>query len=124
MERYATTIEDGTVFVETVEEDVEIGNLADIFDIVGGEEYTIEYDETEAAYYDWLDTGPGGTLSFDVRETIEEMTYPPEFVEELRERSLEVRDGYPERTAYFAELLVDIWDSKGNLDDREENPFT
>lgn len=124
MERYGTTIRDGTVYVESSENSVEVGTLADIFDIVGGEEYVIEYDDTEVAYYDWLDTDSDGEMRFDVRETVEDMTYPAQFVEELAERPMAVRDGYPERTAYFAELLVEIWDSKGNLEDRDENPFT
>lgn len=124
MERYATRIEDGTVYVEEKEGWIEVGAIADIFDIVGGEEYAIEYDETEAAYYDWLQTDDEGALSFDVRETIEDMTYPAEFVQELGEKPLDSHGEYPERTTYFAELLVDIWDSKGNLDGREDNPFT
>jgi len=124
MERYATTIEDGTVYIEGDDGPIEVGPLAGIFDIVGGETYTIEYDQQKAAAYDWLGTDDGGQLSFDVEETIAEMTYPEEFVDTLQEKPLNaVGRRHPERTAYFAELLVDIWDSKGNLDDREENPF-
>lgn len=124
MERYATTIEDGTVYIEGDDGPIEVGSLADIFDIVGSETYTIEYDQQKATAYDWLGTDDEGALSFDVRETIEEMTYPGEFVDTLREKPLDsVGRRHPERTAYFAELLVDIWDSKGALDNREENPF-
>jgi DNA-dependent RNA polymerase auxiliary subunit epsilon len=125
MERYETKIADGTVSVGSGDDWLTVGTLADVFDIVGGEEYTIEYDETKATAYDWLDTDEAGAMRFDVRETIDEMTYPAEFVEELADRSLDAGpdETYPERTRYFAELLVDIWDSKGNLDDREENPF-
>lgn len=123
MERYATKIEDGTVYIEGVEDWIEVGALATIFDIVGGETYTIEYEREKAIAYDWLPTDADNTLSFDVEETIEDMTYPVEFVEELEDKSLDSEGEIPERTAYFAELMVDIWDSKGSLEDREDNPF-
>jgi hypothetical protein len=124
MERYGTAIEGGTVYLESAGDRVEVGTMADIHDVVGGEEYAIEYDDTEVAYFDWLDTDDEGMLRFDVRETVADMTYPADFVDTLRQRPLDGADGdLPERTAYFAELLVDIWDSRGDLDGRDENPF-
>jgi len=125
MERYATKIEDGTVYIEGVEGWMEVGPLATIFDIVGGETYTIQYDREQSIAYDWLQTDDDHTLSFDVEGTIEDMTYPEQFVEELQTKSMETDAGagVPERTEYFAELMVDIWDGKGSLDHREDNPF-
>lgn len=117
MERYATRIEDETLFIEVGDRDLEIGSLTDICEIVGGETYTIEYD-TKAQATSWISTDDDGTLTFDVRETVTEMEYNETIVEKVADQPIDVtdEDGYPVRTVRFAELMQEIWDSKGAVD--------
>lgn len=125
MERYETKIQDDVLYVETPEKDwLEVGSMADIYELAGGTEFDIEYDERHAAYFDWLDVGSDGVMTIDVREALSDMSYPGAFVERLAARSLAAseRDGPPERTAYFVDVMTDVWTEKGNIDD-EDNPF-
>ena len=125
MERHETTIEDETLYVEDgAGGRLEVGTLADVYELAGGETYDIEYDERHAAYFDWVDADDHGVMTIDVREALSEMTYPPAFVEKLTERSLDPVEGdtFPERTVYFVEVMTDVWSKKGNFDD-DENPF-
>ncbi|MFB6136119.1 MAG: hypothetical protein ABEJ04_05120 [Halobacteriaceae archaeon] len=124
MKRYATKIADGTLYVETEGDWLELGTLEDIYALVGGREYDIEYEKTHAEYVDWVDADSEGVMTIDVRETLEGMTYPAGFVEKLQARSMDVPEGeeYPERTAYFADVMATVWAEKGNLGE-EENPF-
>ena len=125
MRRHETRIEDGTLYVEDDGDWLEIGAMADITELTGGDQYAIEYDPETAGYFDWLDTDDDGVMTVDVRETLAGMTYPSTFVETLRERSLSpAADGeFPDRTTYFVDVMTDVWDSKGDLDDREDDPF-
>ena len=41
MERYATRIDDDTLLIEVGDGDLEVGELTDICEIVGGETYTL-----------------------------------------------------------------------------------
>lgn len=117
MQRYDTRIDGGTLYVEDGQGWLEIGSMDDVCDIVGGETYTLEYDD-EARVVGWLQTDEDGTITFDVRETIADMDYDETFVKRMAEESMDrtTEEGYPERTAAFAELMVEIWDSKGNVD--------
>ena len=117
MERYDTRIDDGTLYIEVGEDDLEIGSMDDICEILGGETYTLEYEE-EAQAAGWLQTDDDGTITFDVRETIDDMDYNETFVEKMAEEPLEATtpEGYAVRTAEFAELMGEIWDSKGNIE--------
>lgn len=116
MERFQTRIDDGTLYVEDGEGWIEVGAMDDIVDLIGGETYTLEYDERQRAV-SWLDTDDDGRLTFDVRETIDEISFDREFVTNLANTGLEAGpDDYPKRTTFFAEMMVEIWDSKGNLD--------
>lgn len=116
MDRHGTKIEDEVLFVETEDGWIEIGALPDIYTLVGGREYTIEYDE-QAASVAWLDTAPDNTLTFDVRDTLADMSYTTETVDVLGNTPLDQgEDGYPQRTSLFADLMIQIWDSKGNID--------
>ena len=116
MRRYETRIDDDRLYVEGPDGWLEVGEMALLYDLFGGREYTIEYDEREQAV-PWLRTDDG-RVTFDVRETLEELTFDDEFVDNLEDVSVEATNaqGHPKRTAYFADVMQDIWDSKGNID--------
>lgn len=119
MRRHNTNIEDGTVFVEGEDGRIEIGSLDDLYELFGGETYTIEYEDFGRTV-DWLSLDEDNTLTFDVSETLASLDYPSDFVEELQSYDVTVGDdGIPERTAFFAEFMKSVWNSKGafNLDE-------
>lgn len=117
MRRYATDVRDEVLYVETDDGWLEVGPLDEICTLVGGETYTIEYDERQRTM-DWLDTDAEGKLTFDVRETIQGMDYNEEFVAELAavDGDATDADGHPLRASVFADLMTSIWDSKGSLE--------
>ena len=117
MKRYATDVRDGVLYVETDDDWLEVGPMDEIRSIMGGETYTIEYDERQRTM-DWLDTDSEGRLTFDVRETIEGMDYNEAFVAELAAVDADATDtdGHPLRASVFADLMTSIWDSKGELE--------
>lgn len=116
MERYETRIENGTFSIEGPNGWLRIGEMETIYDLVGGETYTIEYDD-QAQTVSWLDTEEDGTITFDVRETLAEMSYDEEFVSNLANIDPDATDeeGTLLRTTVFADMMTEIWDSKGNL---------
>ena len=83
MRTHETTVEDGTVFIETPEGKLEVGDVDPIIDTVGGHAWTIEYSEWERDYYEDLDTADEG-LTVDVVDMIAAMTHGDSFVETLR----------------------------------------
>ena len=116
MKRYDTKVSDETIRVQTDEEWIEVGDVGTVVELLGSPTYTITYDHPER--YDWLDTDEDGRMTFDVVETIDSYTFDADFVNELASTPMERRnDGVPKRTALFADLLADIWDSKGNVAD-------
>jgi DNA-dependent RNA polymerase auxiliary subunit epsilon len=117
MERHETRIDDETLFIEVGQESLEIGAISDICAIVGGDTYSIEYDERQQATA-WLSTDEDGTITFDVRDTLAEMDYNDAFVEKIEDQPLDetTEDGHPVRTEKFAELMQAIWDSKGTIE--------
>lgn len=117
MKRYETRIEDGILSVESANGWEVIGELSDIHELVGGETYTIEYDD-HAQVVSWLDTEEDGTFTFDVRDTLDEMSYNDEFITQIVDIDPDAtdEDGYSLRTSVFADLMTEIWDSKGNLE--------
>jgi hypothetical protein len=118
VQRYETRVDDGTLYVEGTAADwLEVGSLDDIVALAGGETYTLEYDDYGRAA-DWVATDDEGVLSFEVRETLADMSYQEDFVQALEGASLEETDeeGYPRRTALFTDLMTRIWDSKGNVE--------
>lgn len=118
VERHETKITDGTLSVQDVEGWLTVGNMEHIYELLDGETYTIEYDETQRKQL-WLDTDASGELTVDVRDTIVEMSFDEDFVTRLAGTSVDERDdsGYPLRTRLFVDQMTDIWDSKGQLDD-------
>jgi hypothetical protein len=116
MRRYESKIVDETLYVEGHEGWLEVGSVEAIVDLLGGETYTLEYDDYGRAA-DWVRTDDQGRLAFDVVETIERMSFRDEFITQLEATSLDETDeaGHPHRTALYADVMMRIWDSKGNL---------
>lgn len=114
MERHDTRIENGTLFVEVDDEDLEIGEMDAICELLG-ETYTVQYGEDQRKMA-WLDTDEDGTLTFDVRETLDDLDYNDAFVEKMAAEPIDrtSADGHPVRTEAFADLMSDLWDSKGD----------
>lgn len=117
MQRYATRIDDGTLHIESDDGWLEVGAMSDVYDLVGGRTYDIEYDDAQRLMA-WVDA-PDGTMTIDVREVIEEMDYAADFVARLTAAPLDetTDEGYPERTARYAERMTAIWDARGALED-------
>jgi hypothetical protein len=119
MDRHDTKIEDETFYVESENGWLEVGPLDDVDDLVGGREYTLDYDD-DAASAAWLNTEDDNTITFDVRDTLADMTYTSDIVTALQNTPLELdSEGHPRRTVLFADLMTQIWDSKGNIDQNE-----
>lgn len=130
--RYGAAVENGTLYLEREHDHdhdhtsdpepdhdhdpIEIGSMDTVVELVGGETYTLEYEPRQTTV-SWLSTDEDDTITFDVREALTDWAYTDEFVENVRNSPLETtdEDGYPVRTAVFAEMVVAIWDSKGNL---------
>lgn len=113
MERYETRIDGGTVYLETDDGALEIGGLDAIVDVVGNETYTVSYDDHQRTQA-WLETDEEGQITFDVRETIADMSHRRDFVERMRATGLsEERYGLPERTVEYAKEIVDIFEQQG-----------
>ena len=117
MQRYDTRIDDGTLYVDLDDDALEIGSMDDVCEILGGDTYTLEYQE-EAQAASWLQTDDDGTITFDVRETIADLDFDDTFVEKMAAEPIDrtTPDGYPVRTQEFADLMAEIWDSKGNIE--------
>jgi len=109
MRRHETTVEDGTVYIETAEGRLEVGPVDRIIDAVGGHAWTIEYSDWEKEYYDDLDTSDEG-LIVDVIDVMEAMTHGESFVETLRTHPTEStgnKDGLSPRLGLFVGKLLE-----------------
>lgn len=112
MARYTPECEDDTLFLSSDNDRLEIGTIDDIVDAVGGETYTIEYDEKQRKQ-SWLDI-EDGVLEIDVRETVTSLAHTEETVSKLREYDMETdRYGLPTRTVEFTNEFVDILEQQG-----------
>lgn len=120
MKRYRTDVRGGTLHLERDDGWMRVGAMDDICELVGGEEYSIEYDERERAAA-WLNDDEG-TVTFDVRDTLADLTFDDEFVGLVAQVGMDEVDeeGYPLRTSVFADMLTRIWDSKGDIDSLSE----
>lgn len=116
MKRYETEIRNGVLYIEGNDGWLETGSMDVIFEIIGDDTYTIEYDEQQRQM-DWLNTDEEGKFTFDIHETIESMSYDSEFVANIASVDPNETDenGYPLRASVFADLMTSIWDSKGNV---------
>lgn len=115
MERHEAHVEDDVLYLETEGEPMEIGPVDDLVDLLGGPEYVLEYDEKQRKV-SWLQTDDEGKIRLDTRSEMIDFPYPPDMVEALANTPLESIEGedYTKRASLFADLLSNIWDSKGN----------
>jgi len=117
MQRYDTRIDDGTLYIEVGEEDMEIGSMDDVCEILGGETYTLEYDERPRPR---AGCRPG-RRDDHVRRPRDHRRrgLQQAFVEKMAEEPARPGDSRrlpPVRTAAFADLMAEIWDSKGSYE--------
>lgn len=115
--RHESIIEEETLYLEVEQNLLEVGEIGDVIELIGGGEYDIKYTNREAAPT-WLRTNEDNSVSFNVRDTIQDLTFTTDFVTTLKNCPIDEQgvDGCPKRTELFAELLVEIWNSKGNID--------
>lgn len=113
-------VADGSVYLAGPAGPEDIGPLADVYELLDGETYTIEYDSPSATAA-WVDTDDEGTYTFEVREAIESMPLPRGYAESVLAESPEPGDnGMSPRTQQFVEVLCRIWDAKGNAEELSE----
>jgi len=112
--RYDTRIDDGTLFVEHEDGWLEVGAMADVLELLGGETYTIEYTGRQAAAA-WIDPDENNEITVDLRERIAEMTFNEEFVGDIADAAPDEAGeaGHPERAERFAAKMRDILESAG-----------
>ncbi len=111
MTRYEPECVDGTLFL-VGDDRIEVGTIDDIVAAIGGDTYTIEYDEKQRTQ-SWLDTDDGA-LEVDVRETVTTLYHTEEMVSELRDYDMDTdRYGLPTRTVEFSNRFVDILEQQG-----------
>ena len=112
MRRYETAVEDGSVFVETPEGRLVVGDLDRVIDAVGGHAWTISYADWEREEYEDLDTADEG-LTVDVVDMMEAMTHGESFVETLRAQPTDRHgDDYlsPRLGLFVGKLLTNLED--------------
>ena len=119
MTRYEPECVDGTLFLVADEDSdrrVEVGTIDDVVAAVGGDTYSIEYDEKQQIQ-PWIDADDG-VLTIDVRETATTLNHTEELAAELSEYDMDTeRYGLPTRTVKFADELVEILEQQGRSED-------
>ncbi|NGM69795.1 hypothetical protein G6M89_12385 [Natronolimnobius sp. AArcel1] len=115
--RYEGAVDDGTLYLVEGDHWIKIGQMDAVVDLIGGETYTLEYDEKQSSVA-WLSTDDDNTITFDVREELVDWVYTEDLVRNVAEASLEQTgdSGHPIRTEVFVDMVTSIWDSKGNLE--------
>lgn len=106
-ERYATTVEEGTVYVGTPGGRVAVGDADRIVELVGGPAWTIEYSARQKRRYPDLDTADEG-LTVDVLDVMLATTHDRAFVETLRAQPADPAegDGVSPRVGLFVGRLL------------------
>lgn len=118
MTRYEPACEDGTLYLvaDDREDRVEVGPVDDVVAAIGGDAYTIEYDERQRAQ-PWHDLDDG-RLEVDVRDAVTTLPHTPDLVDDLREHGMGTDQyGIPARAVAFADRFVDILEQQGKTDD-------
>jgi len=82
MARYHTVVEDGTVYVGTESDRLEVAPLDAVLAAVGGPAWTITYSEAEKERRPGMDTSDEG-LTVDVVDMLQTMTHGERFVETM-----------------------------------------
>ncbi|GAB3672076.1 hypothetical protein [Halopiger thermotolerans] len=115
--RYEAVLEDETLYLEGDGARIEIGPMDAVVDLIGGETYTLEYDDRQSAAA-WLATDEDNTITVDVRESLLDWAYTEEFAANVGDTPLKRtgESGHPVRTEVFADMVTSIWDAKGNLE--------
>lgn len=108
MTRYETSVEDGTVYVGSSDGHVEVGEVAEILDLVGGPAWTISYTAAEKERYPAMDTSDEG-LTIDVVDVIHAMTHGEKFVRTLAAQPTEspTEEGTSPRLGLFVGKLLE-----------------
>ena len=65
MTRYATFVEAGTVYVGSEDGQVEVGDVDDILDVIGGPAWTISYTDAAKERHPAMDTSDEGLVVDD-----------------------------------------------------------
>jgi hypothetical protein len=107
-QRYGTTVEDGTVYVDTPDRRVPVGEVERVLDHVGGSAWRVEYPQEQKRRYPDLDTSDEG-LVVDVVDVINAMTLDRSFVETLAaqpDRTHGAGDTMPPRLGMFVGRLM------------------
>ena len=92
MTRYATYVEDGTIYVGTGDGRLAVGDVEAVLDTVGGPSWTIRYSEEYKRRHSDLDTSDEG-LTVDVVDMMQAMTHSERFVETLAAQPAEPTGG-------------------------------
>ncbi|MCU4799398.1 hypothetical protein OB920_03300 [Halobacteria archaeon HArc-gm2] len=108
MTRYATFVEAGTVYVGSEDGQVEVGDVDDILDVIGGPAWTISYTDAAKERHPAMDTSDEG-LVVDVVDMIQAMTHGEKFVRTLQAHPVETAadDEMAPRTGLFVGKLLE-----------------
>jgi hypothetical protein len=108
MDRYRTYVEDGTVLVDHDDGPVEVGELDEVLEAVGGPAWTITYSEATKSRHPEMDTADEG-LTVDVVDMLHAMTHSEQFVETLRTYPADPPEGgdLSPRTGLFVGKLLE-----------------
>lgn len=111
MSRYETVIEDRTIYVGSDDGMLEVGDLDDAFQVVGGPSWTITYSEELKERHPEMDTSDEG-LTVDVADMINAMTHSKQFVEALDAQPVEAsEEDISPRLGLFVGKLLENLDS-------------
>jgi hypothetical protein len=112
MTRYETYVEDGTIYVGTPQEPLEIGDLDVAIDAVGGYSWQINYTDETKARHPGMDTADEG-LTVDVVDIMHAMTHSERFVETLATHPTETpeNDTLSPRMGLFVGKLLENLES-------------
>lgn len=116
--RYEGVVENGTLYLEDGDHRIEIGPMDAVVELIGGETYTLEYDDRQSATA-WLATDEDNTITFDVRDELVDWAYTEDLVRNVDDSPLDRtgESGHPIRAEVFVDMVTTIWDSKGNVHD-------
>lgn len=107
-DRFATFLEDGTVYVGAPEGRIEVGEADRVVELAGGPAWTIEYSERQKRRYPEMDTADEG-LTVDVLDVALSSTHDRAFVETLRAQPAEPtgdEEGVSPRMGLFVGRLL------------------
>lgn len=88
MARYETTVTEGTIYVQTELDVIEVGDVEAVVEFLGGPAWEISYTQWEKEHYTHLDTADEG-LTIDVVDAMHAMTFDESFVECLKAQPTE-----------------------------------